>query len=74
VGHEFGNLDALIVAPGIGLQMAAVAWWATRYDPRQILPNYRRVMRLNMLSASALGVYLVARLSLGAGSWVLGLG
>jgi 4-hydroxybenzoate polyprenyltransferase len=76
VGHEFGNLDALLVAVGIGLQMVAVAWWATRYDASQIVANYRRVMRLNMLGAGALGGYLVARLSglLGVGCWVLGFG
>jgi 1,4-dihydroxy-2-naphthoate octaprenyltransferase len=63
VRHEFGNLDALLVSIGIGLQLAVVAWWALRYDPRQILTNYRRVMRLNVLGATALGGYLLARLS-----------
>jgi hypothetical protein len=39
-----------------------VAWWSRRYEPRQVLTNYRHVMRLNTLSAGALGAYLVVRL------------
>jgi 4-hydroxybenzoate polyprenyltransferase len=63
VGHLFGTVDALLVAAGIGLQMILVAWWAATYDATQIVGNYRRVMRLNILSAGALGGYIVARLS-----------
>jgi 4-hydroxybenzoate polyprenyltransferase len=62
-GHQFGNLDAALIAAGIALQMGLVAWWAVGYDASQVVPNYRRVMRLNMLSAGALGGYIVARLS-----------
>jgi 1,4-dihydroxy-2-naphthoate octaprenyltransferase len=63
VGHRFGNLDAALVGLGVAVQVGAVAWWATHFDAGQVLSNYRRVMRLNMLGAGALGGYIVARLS-----------
>jgi Flp pilus assembly protein protease CpaA len=60
--RRFGSADALLVGLGLAGQVLAVAWWARRYEPRQVLTNYRHVMRLNTLSAGALGAYLVVRL------------
>ena len=60
--RRFGGADALLVGLGLAGQVLAVAWWARRYEPRQVLTNYRHVMRLNTLSAGALGAYLVVRL------------
>ena len=47
----------------------AIVSWAARYDPRQILANYRRVMRLNTLSAGGLSLYLLGRLFVSAPVW-----
>jgi 1,4-dihydroxy-2-naphthoate octaprenyltransferase len=63
VGQAFGVADAVIVAAGIALQLALIAIWARRYVRGEIISNYRRVMRLNVLGATALGGYLLARLS-----------
>jgi hypothetical protein len=62
LGRRFGALDVLVVGGGLLVQMVAVGWWASHYDATRVVPNYRRVMRLNALSAAALGTYLVARL------------
>jgi 4-hydroxybenzoate polyprenyltransferase len=62
LARRFGGGDAVVVGLGLALQIATLAWWAGRFDARQILKNYRRVMRLNVLSAAALGGYLVVRL------------
>ena len=63
--RRFGPIDALVVAVGLAAQLAILAWWAPRFDVRQVLQNYRAVMRLNIASAGALGAYLLARLSIG---------
>ena len=39
-------------ACGLIVQTVAIGRWAERFDPRQTLANYRRVMRLNTLSAA----------------------
>jgi hypothetical protein len=64
LAQRFGVLDGLLVGLGIGVQVVALATWARRFDPRQTLRNYRGVMRLNTLSASALSAYLIGRLVL----------
>ena len=63
VGARFGVLDVLLVGAGLLGQLAAIAWWARRYEPAEVLGNYRLVMRLNTLSAAALSAYLLARLA-----------
>jgi 4-hydroxybenzoate polyprenyltransferase len=60
---RFGPLDVLLVGTGLVGQLAAIAWWARRYEPAHVLGNYRLVMRLNTLSAAALSAYLLARLA-----------
>jgi 4-hydroxybenzoate polyprenyltransferase len=64
LARRFGLLDALLVGLGLGAQIVTLAWWARRFDARQVFENYRRVMRLNVLNAIALGGYLVVRLAL----------
>jgi 4-hydroxybenzoate polyprenyltransferase len=64
LARRFGAVDTLLVGLGLSAQAACLGWWARRFDARQVLANYRRVMRLNVLSASALGGYLVIRLAL----------
>ena len=47
--------------------MATLIWWDQRFDAAQVRANYRRVMRLNVLNAAALGGYLMVRLALSLG-------
>jgi 4-hydroxybenzoate polyprenyltransferase len=63
LARRFGGGDVVVVGLGLAIQIATLAWWARRFDPRQILKNYRRVMRLNVLNAIALGGYLLVRLA-----------
>jgi 4-hydroxybenzoate polyprenyltransferase len=65
LARRFGGIDALVVGLGLVAQFATLVWWARRFDATQVLANYRRVMRLNVLNATALGGYLVVRLGLG---------
>jgi 1,4-dihydroxy-2-naphthoate octaprenyltransferase len=62
LGRRFGPLDALLVGSGLIVQTLAIGRWAGRYDSRQTLANYHRVMRLNTLSAAGLSLYLLGRL------------
>jgi len=64
LARRFGVLDTVLVGLGLSAQIAALAWWARRFDVHQVLGNYRRVMRLNVVNAAALGGYLVVRLAL----------
>jgi hypothetical protein len=54
-----------LVGLGLAAQVGALAWLQAAFDQRQVLTSYRRVQRVNVLSATALGAYLVARLALG---------
>jgi 1,4-dihydroxy-2-naphthoate octaprenyltransferase len=63
---RFGPLDALLVGLGLAIQLLVLVAWARRFDPRELLANYRAVMRLNAGSAGALGAYLLVRLALGS--------
>jgi 4-hydroxybenzoate polyprenyltransferase len=62
--RRFGPGDAVLVALGLGAQLAILVWWAPRFDVARVLENYRAVMRLNVASAGALGAYLLARLAI----------
>jgi len=66
LARRFGALDTLLVGLGLAAQVTTLAGWARRFDPHQVRGNYRRVMRLNVLNATALGGYLVVRLALSA--------
>ena len=57
-------IGALLVGGGLLAQALAVSLWASRYDPSQTIGNYRRVMRLNTLTAAALATYLTVRLAI----------
>jgi 1,4-dihydroxy-2-naphthoate octaprenyltransferase len=59
---RFGVLDGLLISLGLSLEVAAVLAWARTFDPRQIMRNYRHVMRLNATCAGALSAYFVLRL------------
>jgi 1,4-dihydroxy-2-naphthoate octaprenyltransferase len=63
VARKFGLVDAIVVALGLAAQMVVLLVWRTRFNPDQVLRNYRRVMRLNVVNAAALGAYLLARLA-----------
>jgi 1,4-dihydroxy-2-naphthoate octaprenyltransferase len=64
LSRRFGALDVAVVGVGLYAQIMNISRFALAFDPRDIVQNYRRVMRLNALSASALGLYLLARLAL----------
>ena len=56
LARRYGRRRHLLVGsawPSVG----ALVWLARSFDPGQILKIYRRVMRINTLSASALGGY-----------------
>jgi 4-hydroxybenzoate polyprenyltransferase len=63
LARRFGLADAMLVGCGVLFQVAAVGWWAGRYEPESVLGNYRHVMRLNTLTAGALALYLLARIA-----------
>jgi 1,4-dihydroxy-2-naphthoate octaprenyltransferase len=64
LARHFGTLDLAVVGVGLAVQIAALTWLARHFDVKRILGNYRVVMRLNTLSASALSTYLLVRLAL----------
>jgi 1,4-dihydroxy-2-naphthoate octaprenyltransferase len=59
---RFGALDAVLIGLGLGLELLAIGAWARRFDPRAVMANYARAMRLNAGCAAALSAYLVYRL------------
>jgi 4-hydroxybenzoate polyprenyltransferase len=64
LARRFGPGDTVLVGCGLLAQLAAISWLARRFDSEKVLQNYLALMRLNTLSASALGAYLLARLAL----------
>jgi 4-hydroxybenzoate polyprenyltransferase len=64
LSRRFGGVDAVVVGVGLYAQIMIVGWLAKHFEPKRIVDNYRRVMRLNTVSASALGAYLLVRLVL----------
>jgi hypothetical protein len=64
LARRFGAIDTLLVGIGLLLEVFVLGVWSRRFDPRETLRNYRGVMRLNTVSASALAAYLVGRLVL----------
>lgn len=69
LGRQFGVLDVLLVGFGLALELAAIVRFARQYDARLTLVNYRRVMRLNALSAGGLSLYLLGRLAASVPGW-----
>jgi 1,4-dihydroxy-2-naphthoate octaprenyltransferase len=67
--REFGAWDVALVGLGLLVELVALVRWAACYDARQTLANYRRVMRLNTVSASGLSLYLLGRLAVSAPVW-----
>jgi 4-hydroxybenzoate polyprenyltransferase len=63
LSRRFGAVDAAVVGAGIYAQVIIMGRLAKDFDPGKIVQNYRRVMRINVLSASALGAYLLVRLA-----------
>ncbi|MDQ3809965.1 MAG: UbiA family prenyltransferase, partial [Chloroflexota bacterium] len=61
LGRRFGAVDAALVGAALLAQAVAIAWWSRRYQAGETLANYRRVMRLNTLSAAGLSAYMLAR-------------
>lgn len=59
----YGFGDMLLAATGLAIQSTLVARWAARFDPNRVIDNYRQVMRLNVLTATALALYLGYRLA-----------
>jgi len=64
LARRYGVGDTVLVGIGLIVQIAAISRLAQSFDPEQVLKNYRRVMRINVLSASALGGYLLTRMAL----------
>jgi hypothetical protein len=63
LARRYGGVDTLLVGCGLLGEIGAVVWWAGRYEPESVLGNYRHVMRLNTVAASALALYLLARIA-----------
>jgi len=64
LARRYGVFDTALVGVGLAVQVATISRLARSFDPKQVLKNYRRVMRINAVSASALGGYLLVRLVL----------
>lgn len=64
LARRYGVGDTLLVGVGLTVQVAAIGLLARHLEPHQVLRSYRSVMRINALSASALGGYLLVRLVL----------
>jgi len=64
LARRYGVVDTVLVGVGLAVQVATISRLARSFDPKQVLKNYRRVMRINAVSASALGGYLLVRLVL----------
>jgi 4-hydroxybenzoate polyprenyltransferase len=64
LARRYGVVDTLLVGVGLALQVATIGRLARRFDRNQVLRSYRSVMRINTVSASALGGYLLVRLAL----------
>jgi 4-hydroxybenzoate polyprenyltransferase len=64
LARRFGAGDTLLVSVGLAVQSASIGQLAYHFDRNQVVEIYRRVMRINALSATALGGYLLARLAL----------
>jgi 4-hydroxybenzoate polyprenyltransferase len=62
-GYGWG--EAAVVGMMLLAQIVVLARWALRFDVRRTLWNYRRVMRVNILSAGGLALYLGYRLLTG---------
>jgi 4-hydroxybenzoate polyprenyltransferase len=62
---RYGAAEATLVGGALLVQLAAVARWAAEFDERRVLANFRRVMRLNTLSAGGLALYLGYHLLMG---------
>jgi hypothetical protein len=65
LARRFGAGDVLLVGIGLVAQVVALGLWARRFAVANVTGNYRSVMRLNASSATALGLYLLARLASG---------
>lgn len=61
LGRLFGPVDVLLVGAGLLAELAYLGRWATRFDPADVRANFHRVMRLNVVGATGLGLYLLAR-------------
>ena len=64
LARRYGLTDTLLVGAGLAVQVATISRLARSFDPVQVLKNYRRVMRINSASATALGGYVLVRLAL----------
>ncbi len=64
LARRYGVVDTLLVGVGLAVQVATITRLARSFDPKQVLRSYRSVMRINALSASVLGGYLLVRLAL----------
>jgi hypothetical protein len=64
LARRYGLIDTLLVGVGLAVQVATISGLARTFDPLQVLKNYRRVMRINCASATALGGYVLVRLAL----------
>lgn len=63
LAQRFGFADVILVGCGLIAQLVAISWLQRRLDPRQIVRTFHDVMRVNWLSAGALGAYLLLRLA-----------
>lgn len=63
IASRFALWQAAIVALFYGTLLWATAQWAHNFDPAQVLANFRRVMRINMITSLGflgfLGLHLV---------------
>jgi 1,4-dihydroxy-2-naphthoate octaprenyltransferase len=59
---RYGPSDALALAGGMLLVVAAVLRWRRRFDSAAVRANFLAAMRINALAAAAFSAYLLARI------------
>lgn len=62
VAERWGWAEAAVFGAFLMALTAAVAWWGRVFEPRAVLANYRRVMRLNTVAAAGFSAYLLMKL------------
>jgi 4-hydroxybenzoate polyprenyltransferase len=62
IGRRLGVWNALIVASGYSGLLAVIGHWAANFDPANVLANYRRVMRIYLLTTLGFVAFLLFHL------------
>jgi 1,4-dihydroxy-2-naphthoate octaprenyltransferase len=62
VGQRFSWSEAVIVVAFVVAVVVGIGRWARAFNPAEVLPNFRRTMRLSAIASGGFWVYLLVRL------------